>query len=169
MKEKYDSSKDRLKDSIREINPATNNLWSRGEVCETRGIFWEYQRRIKKDQTYQMTFFKTFERYHHERMKTIFMKRKIYARNNNLDFNLTSEYLTDIFPSDFICPVLGLKLEWGHIKNGPSNPSLDRIIPSKGYVVGNVIWMSYRANMLKNDASKEEIQKILDFFSKHNL
>jgi CRISPR/Cas system Type II protein with McrA/HNH and RuvC-like nuclease domain len=37
--------------------------------------------------------------------------------------------------------------------------SIDKIIPEKGYVKGNVVFCLNRINMAKNDLSLEEIQK----------
>ncbi len=41
--------------------------------------------------------------------------------------------------------------------------SLIRLVPSKGYVKGNVRWISRRANRIKSDASIDEIKKILKY------
>lgn len=43
----------------------------------------------------------------------------------------------------------------------PASPSLDKIIPSLGYVPGNVRIISARANLLKNDATVDELRAIL--------
>ena len=53
-----------------------------------------------------------------------------------------------------ICPIMGTPLEV---------PSLDRHNPKLGYVKGNIVVMSNRANMLKNDASIEELEKVLRY------
>lgn len=50
------------------------------------------------------------------------------------------------------CPVLGTPMV---------SPSLDRIDSSKGYVKGNVRVISKRANMLKNNATIEELTLVL--------
>jgi hypothetical protein len=56
---------------------------------------------------------------------------------------------------------LGLKLEQGNGKSTASSPSLDRIDSSKGYVKGNVRVISHRANLLKNNATVEELKLLL--------
>lgn len=71
---------------------------------------------------------------------------------------------TDISIPDF-CPVLGIELIYrGGVGSGyhANSPSLDRIKPSLGYVKGNVRVISARANLLKNDASVEELERVLD-------
>jgi hypothetical protein len=82
---------------------------------------------------------------------------KTRAKQKNLDFNLDVEYLFNI-PSDN-CPIFDFKLSWGESKNKATfnSPSLDRIDPTKGYIKGNVQWVSHLANTMKNNASKEQL------------
>jgi len=90
------------------------------------------------------------------------------AKENNIPFNLTEDYLKSIYPSDMICPVLGFEMSVGVDENGwtDTSPSLDRIIPEKGYVQGNVVVVSMRANSIKTNATPEEIRKVADFYEK---
>lgn len=71
----------------------------------------------------------------------------------------------DIVIPEF-CPVLGIRLERavGSRTGGPASPSLDRIDNTKDYVKGNVVVVSYRVNHLKNSATVEEMEKIVDFY-----
>lgn len=63
------------------------------------------------------------------------------------------------------CPVLGIPLaRTGTRGRCHSSPSLDRIVPALGYVPGNVIVVSSRANSLKQDASTEEIAALYRFY-----
>lgn len=62
------------------------------------------------------------------------------------------------------CPLLGLKLSYAKYDTNqtPDNyASLDKIDPTKGYVVGNVQIISFRANTLKNSATLEELKMIV--------
>jgi len=65
------------------------------------------------------------------------------------------------------CPILGLPLypTLGKKGGGPNSPSLDRIEPCRGYVPGNIVVISSRANRLKSDASIEELRKIASFYA----
>jgi hypothetical protein len=45
-------------------------------------------------------------------------------------------------------------------KNSPNAPSLDRVIPSLGYVPRNVCVISRRANSLKSDATPDELSAV---------
>lgn len=75
------------------------------------------------------------------------------AKNSNLEHNLLLE---DIVIPDY-CPVLGIKLETGDRKNHYNAPSIDRVDNSKGYTKDNIIIMSTKANMLKKDATLDEL------------
>lgn len=64
------------------------------------------------------------------------------------------------------CPVFGFPLEItigsGATSGGkPNSLSFDRINPSLGYVPGNVYVISYRANVLKRDATLEELKQLV--------
>ncbi len=154
---------------IREKNPATGRDWRRGEVCEKRGIFWEYTRETNNDGFKVSVFFDSYEKYHTERIKTIFMKRRIFAKRKGIAFDVDANYFIEIFPADGICPVLGIKLDWTQKKNSPENPSIDRIMPAVGYTRGNLAWISYRANMIKGDATIEEIKCVIDYMQEKNV
>lgn len=71
--------------------------------------------------------------------------------------------VTDIIIPEF-CPLLGIKLERGKGVGGvkASSPSLDKIRPELGYVPSNVWVISYRANMIKNDATLQELQTLTE-------
>jgi len=55
------------------------------------------------------------------------------------------------------CPVLGIKLERGVGRLSDASPTVDAIIPSKGYTPDNIAVISHRANRIKTDATLEEI------------
>lgn len=86
---------------------------------------------------------------------------RVRARNSKVPFDVDVEYLQSIYPEDGLCPVFGTDLIWGDDgKPKDNSPSLDRIIPSTGYVRGNLVWISNRANILKRDANWEELDKV---------
>lgn len=93
--------------------------------------------------------------------RRIFSRIKSKAKINNIPFDLER---SDIIVPKF-CPVLGIELirraGYGRGYHDDS-PSLDRIKPSLGYVKGNVRVISARANLLKNNATVDELSKVLE-------
>lgn len=78
------------------------------------------------------------------------------AEKKGIPFNLT---IKDIHLPE-LCPVLGIRLQIGGGPQQDSSPSIDRIIPKLGYVRGNVVVISHRANRLKGDATYTELERI---------
>lgn len=77
--------------------------------------------------------------------------RRSYATRNN------AITLTDLGIVPTICPVLGIEIT---VFGGRDNrPEIDRLIPSLGYVPGNVAIISARANRIKNDGTLDDLVK----------
>jgi hypothetical protein len=93
--------------------------------------------------------------------KKMLRRAQSRAKERGHEFNLE---LSDIhIPTH--CPVLGISLvvHKGRSGGNPNSPALDRIDNNKGYVKGNVMVVSHRANMMKVDASPEELLKFADW------
>lgn len=86
---------------------------------------------------------------------------RLRARDKGLPFNIT---LDDIEVPE-VCPVFGTPLSQG-FRNRHTNFSLDRIIPAKGYVKGNVRVISWRANSLKSDATIDELKQVVAYMER---
>jgi hypothetical protein len=87
---------------------------------------------------------------------------KARAIENGRPFSIKSEDIT--IPN--VCPVLGIPIDPSRKGNGKASdnsPTIDRIDSSKGYTVGNIHVISFRANMLKSNATRDELKKILQF------
>lgn len=80
---------------------------------------------------------------------------KSRALKKGIPFNIE---VLDIEIPEF-CPLLGSKIVINGGRRGyfENSPSLDRIIPAKGYVKGNIMVMSAKANAMKNNASIEQL------------
>ena len=64
------------------------------------------------------------------------------------------------------CPALGtpISFEQGAGHRPPENTaSYDQIIPGNGYVVNNVVVISKRANMMKQDSTPDQLLRFADF------
>ena len=77
------------------------------------------------------------------------------AKALGLDRDIDAAYLVGIAPER--CPVFGTELKYGGGQKTKSSASLDRVDPSLGYTIGNVQIISNLANMMKNEATKEEL------------
>lgn len=75
------------------------------------------------------------------------------ARIKGLPFNIDK---SDVVIPD-VCPVLGIPLFTSHGKHTDNSPSLDRVVPSLGYVKGNVVVISNLANTIKTNATWDQI------------
>lgn len=90
-------------------------------------------------------------------LSIILQQARRRAKLKNVPFDITVD---DVEAPEF-CPVLGLRLavNEGHAKD--NSMTIDRIIPELGYVKGNVAIISFKANTIKNNASIEELEKVL--------
>lgn len=84
--------------------------------------------------------------------------RHAKARARKLGLPCTLRVADIVVPQT--CPVLGIPLIIGAGRPTPNSPTIDRILPHLGYVKDNARVISYRANILKRDASLKEIEAI---------
>jgi hypothetical protein len=82
---------------------------------------------------------------------------KSRARKKGLDFNID---ISDIVIPE-ICPILEVPFILGTKGNYSYTPSLDRIDNSKGYIKGNIMVISQKANSMKNNATWDEIHRFV--------
>lgn len=87
------------------------------------------------------------------RQRYLFLACRNRAKIENLPFDLE---INDIIIPD-ICPILETKIIYKESKTNLFSPSVDKIIPELGYVKGNIRVISRKANMMKLNASKEEL------------
>lgn len=66
------------------------------------------------------------------------------------------------------CPVLGIKLVSGKGKQQDSSPTLERLKPELGYVKGNVIVVSAKANRMRNSGSAAELLRAGCWYAQHH-
>lgn len=90
------------------------------------------------------------------------------------DFDSIAElgvYLKSIAPKK--CPVFNQSFVAGSGSPHAWSPSVDRIVPSKGYVRGNIQIISYKANTMKQNATIKQLIQfalwILKRFSKRTI
>ena len=82
------------------------------------------------------------------------------AKDKQLDFDIE---VSDIIIPQF-CPLLNIPIvhKVGKGCRCKNSPSLDRLDNSLGYVKGNIVVVSWRANFLKSDAEFQELQQLVN-------
>lgn len=91
----------------------------------------------------------------------LWAKAKRRAEKQGLEFNLDPEDI--VIPER--CPVLGIPIR-PLSKSKNNRATLDKKDPGKGYTKGNVFVISGRANLLKNDATIDELKAIIKYMKK---
>jgi len=61
-----------------------------------------------------------------------------------------------------LCPVFKVPL----VKRTEYAPSLDRIDNTKGYIPENIVVVSRKANIMKNNGSVEDLRMLVEYYSK---
>lgn len=124
----------------------------RPEVKAQRKKYKEqYYQKLKDKLLYQQ---REYYKIPENRAKKLLSKTKARALKDGIPFEITVEDI--VIPTH--CPYLGMELTHDLGKGFlDSNSSIDRIIPEKGYVKGNVQVISRLANQMKNSATKEQL------------
>ena len=81
------------------------------------------------------------------------------AGKKGVPFNVTMEHWMDAYSGKDNCPACGVKLQYGGGKLCNNSATMDRIIPSKGYVEGNLQCLCKHCNEMKfNDATSKTLR-----------
>jgi hypothetical protein len=91
----------------------------------------------------------------HSTVYKLWYRAKRRAKERGQEFDIQME---DIQVPE-LCPVFGVPFE----ENTIYAASLDRIDSTRGYVKDNIQVLSNRANTLKNDATADELERLLQF------
>ena len=97
-------------------------------------------------------------------LKTLFNQLKASAKKRNISFQLTPNDL-NVLTFPITCPVLGIALRFNRGAPKDDSYSIDRIDSTLGYEPDNIVVVSNRVNILKRDASLDELKKIVEFYS----
>jgi hypothetical protein len=81
------------------------------------------------------------------------------ATTKNIEFNL--ELSDIIIPKE--CPIFKVPFIYN---DKDWSASIDRVDPNKGYVKGNIMIISNKANRIKNDATLDDLKQVVSFYSK---
>ena len=132
-------------------------MWGVTERCRTCANSYSGE----KNKTHDLTGTLIFQ---------IFHSAKKRAKRTNLEFSL----IIDDIEVPELCPILGIELD-NTVRNSNDRsprynaPSLDRLDPTVGYTKENVMIMSHRANVIKNDGTSEEHILIAEFLDEWQI
>lgn len=151
-KHDYNDNREFRSAQIKEYNKANKekmSLYAKEYRKENNDARTEYNRSWRRDNA---------PRY-------LWNKARLRAKEIGLEFNIE---ISDVIIPKY-CPIFGTEMEFAEVEenNGPrsypNSPSIDRIDNSKGYIKGNIIVISCRANVLKSDGTPEEFAKLSNF------
>ena len=108
------------------------------------------------------------ESYHRTKYSSFFTHKatrtRLRSRSMGIPCDVDADHLESIWTG--VCPVLGLPLDQRTPRCEEDSPELDRIIPTKGYTKGNVVWLSRRANRIKNNVSLGEMKLLVEWLER---
>lgn len=100
--------------------------------------------------------------------KTIFAEIKRSAIRRNIVFDLTIEYLWDLFlKQNKKCNLTGMDIQFSNI-NVFKTASLDRINSNLGYVENNVQWLHKDINAIKSNFQQDYFIKLCNMVTNNN-
>jgi hypothetical protein len=119
---------------------------------QSRGAKW-YKENIERAKESGSRWWKQ-----NPRLRLLYAARR-RAKAEGLTFDLV---VNDIVIPE-VCPVLGIKLFQGTKEKKDNAPTIDRFLPVLGYTKRNIRVISWRANVLKKNATVEEMKKVLRY------
>jgi hypothetical protein len=103
-------------------------------------------------------------------------KARSRSKEKGVETDLTLEYLKEVYDSqNGLCTYTGIKMEIPRssqdedIKKSPTKLSLDRVHSHTGYCKGNVEFVCYCVNVMKNDFSKDQMLDFIKLIIKNNV
>ncbi len=100
----------------------------------------------------------------HDKRYYMWKASRQHAKKQHVPWDLQLEDIP-IIPA--VCPVLGITLDQASTKTNDHSPSLDRVIPERGYVPNNVQIISWRANRIKSNATPAELMMLVKYIQEH--
>lgn len=94
-------------------------------------------------------------------MRLMLARSKSRAKRKGFLFDLDYEWIKENC-KDF-CPIFGTPF-FDTSKNRLLRPSIDRVNNNLGYLKSNCVIISWRANIIKNDSTLEELKQIASFY-----
>ena len=98
-----------------------------------------------------------------EYVEKIWSRSKARAKAAGIEFTLTRLDIGDM-TVPITCPVLGIPIRMERGRQTDNSLSIDRIDSSRGYTPDNVVFVSWKVNRLKSNATLTEMRKMVEFY-----
>jgi hypothetical protein len=128
-------------------------------------------RAVKQKQQYNQTWYQKIRKSGVSgKVQILLSSIRARVKQGKIPMDLDLDYLVSIATDD--CPVDGLPLDWemNSVTEGKAtdrSPSLDRIVPSLGYVKGNVKFIANKWNTWKSNMLLRDLELIIAYMEKH--
>lgn len=103
------------------------------------------------------------------RLNKLLAMAKNRAKTKELPFNITLEYLEELWEEgNGYCALSGIPIELGRAEFGkvhPYAPSIDREVPSLGYVKGNVRIVCYQMNVALSEFGLSQFEELVQRYT----
>jgi len=149
---------------IRRVSQTTGKPYLIGEQ-DSQGRYFICYRNYSFDHQHFHEEWASPARWHRMHIESAVQSARKRARKIGVPFEIDVPYMESIYPKDGLCPALKFKMSWGSKNDRTMSPSVDRVLPELGYVKGNLVWLSMRANVIKNDASLLELENVLSWLT----
>lgn len=81
---------------------------------------------------------------------------------------LTVSYFNQILRSNSFCKCCGIELDCSFKDQvNDRSPTVDKIVPTLGYVISNIAIICWKCNVIKKDATLLELKSLLTWMSNH--
>ena len=103
---------------------------------------------------------------------TVYTIIKLRAKRRDKEFNLSKKYLWELYKKQSgKCALSNMNIDFesdSNLSKNKGTASLDRIDSNIGYIEGNVQWVHYKVNIMKNEYSMDEFIKMCKLITEQN-
>jgi hypothetical protein len=96
-------------------------------------------------------------------VEKIWSRSKARAKKAGIEFTITRNDIANM-TIPITCPALGIPVRMERGQQTDNSLSLDRIDSSQGYHIDNIVFVSWKSNRIKSNATLKELQRIVAFY-----
>ena len=159
------ASKNWRANHLERSNELARNHYSKNKlIIRERAKQWAIDNPERHRASYHRTYNKHMLDYKW-RMSKLLAMAKNRTSSKSIDFNLDVDYLINLYEkANGCCAITKRPFDLTRSSKGkvnPSAPSIDRIVPSLGYIKGNIRIILYHLNVALSEFGQEEFEKLI--------